>query len=145
MRKRVANLQRQVVEARRREFDLQINSRLLEAEAKRRGVTKTKLLEAEVVAKTPEPTEAEAQEFFDENTGRACGLEFQAVKAKIVEYLRAERQQRPRREALRTRCAPPAQVKKNVEAATPPATEADRARVFATVNGQEHHLGRHRR
>src|SRR5215218_5978682 len=38
VRKRVADLQQQVVEARRRELDLQINTVLLEAEAKRRGV-----------------------------------------------------------------------------------------------------------
>ena len=48
---RVRSLQKQVVEARKRELDLQINSKLLAAEAKKRGITTEKLLEQEVVAK----------------------------------------------------------------------------------------------
>src|ERR1044072_7988974 len=91
VRKRVSDLQRQVVEARRRELDLQINTALLEAEAKKRGVSATKLLEAEVVSKTQEPTEADAQKFYDENKAR-IQAEFKDVKADIVEYLRQQRQ-----------------------------------------------------
>ena len=47
----VRNLQRQVVDARKRELDLMINSKLLGLEAKKRGVSTTKLLEKEVIAK----------------------------------------------------------------------------------------------
>ena len=47
----VRQLQHQVVEARKRELDLLINSRLLSVEAKKRGISTTKLLEQEVVAK----------------------------------------------------------------------------------------------
>src|SRR5215207_2792723 len=47
----VRKLQRQVVEARNRELDLLINSRLLATEAKKRGIATTKLLEQEVVTK----------------------------------------------------------------------------------------------
>src|ERR1043165_8380258 len=52
----VRNLQRQVTEARKRELDLLINSKLLAAEAEKRGLTTTKLLEQEVVAKVQAPT-----------------------------------------------------------------------------------------
>ncbi|MBD0324893.1 MAG: hypothetical protein ICV68_00595, partial [Pyrinomonadaceae bacterium] len=48
---RVSALQRQVVEARKREVDLQINSKLLEAEAKKRKVSTIKLLEEEVIGR----------------------------------------------------------------------------------------------
>ena len=46
----VEKLQRQIIDARKRELDLLINSRLLSLEAKRRGMTTTKLIEQEVVA-----------------------------------------------------------------------------------------------
>ncbi len=134
VRKRVADLQRQVVEARRRELDLQINSLLLETEAKRRGVSAAKLLEAEVVAKTQEPTEAAAQKFYDENKAR-IPEEFGKVKADIITYLR-EMKQRELAAKLSDTLRAAAQIKKNVAEVTPPATDAERARVLATVNGR---------
>ncbi|HEX8281825.1 MAG TPA: thioredoxin domain-containing protein [Pyrinomonadaceae bacterium] len=134
VRKRVADLQRQVVEARRRELDLQINSALLEAEAKKRGVSAAKLLEAEVIARAPEPTEADAQKFYDENKAR-IGREFKDVKDDLVSYLR---DQRRREQAVKfsDSLRAGAQVKRLAAEATPPATDADRARVLATVNGK---------
>jgi protein-disulfide isomerase len=134
VRKRVADLQSQVVEARRRELDLQINTVLLEAEAKRRGVSAAKLLEDEIVAKAQEPTEADAQKFYDENKARIPG-EFKDVKADIVTYLREQRQ-RDMAAKLSDTLRASAQLKRLAAEATPPATEADRARVFATVNGR---------
>jgi hypothetical protein len=132
--RRIEELRRQVVEARRGELDRQINSRLLEAEAKKRGVPTTKLLESEVFQKTQAPTEAEARAFYDANKGQMAGAAFDAMKGDIIEYMRSQRQnEQAQRLADSLRAA--GQVKKAVEAATPPATEADRARVFATVNG----------
>ena len=88
---RVVQLQQQVIEARKRELDLQINSTLLNAEAKRQGINAQQLLQNEVVAKTKEPTDAEAQSFYNENKARIKG-EFAALKEDIKEYLRNERQ-----------------------------------------------------
>jgi protein-disulfide isomerase len=134
--RRVEELRGQVTDARKRELDLQINSILLEAEAKKRGVTTTKLLEMEVMSKTPEPTDADARAFYDANKDRVAGSSFESVKADIVNYLRTQRQSdQAQRLADALRAA--AQVKKNVTEATPPATEADRARVFATVSGRD--------
>jgi protein-disulfide isomerase len=134
--RRVEELRRQVTDARRRELDLQINSILLEAEAKKRGVTTTKLLETEVISKTPEPTDADARAFYDANKDRVAGSSFESVKADIVNYLRTQRQsEQAQRLADALRAA--AQVKRNVTEATPPATDAERARVFATVNGRD--------
>jgi protein-disulfide isomerase len=140
-RERVAELQRQVIDARRAELDLQINSLLLEAEAKRRGVTTTKLLEDEVIAKAPEATEAEALAFFNQNKARieaqAGGpVEFKLVRENIAALLRAERRQQLAAK-LSERLRAAAVVKVLVKEATPPANEAERARVFATVNGRE--------
>ncbi|HEX8294559.1 MAG TPA: DsbA family protein [Pyrinomonadaceae bacterium] len=140
VQQRVAQLQQEVVAARKRELDLQINSILLEAEAKKRNTTTTKLLEAEVMAKTVEPTAAEAEAYFNQNktaieqqTGRP--VSFAEIKNEVVAYMRQMRQEeRAGQFAQSLRAA--AQVKKTVEAATPPATPADRARVLATVNGR---------
>jgi protein-disulfide isomerase len=131
---KIQELQRSVLEARKRELNLQINSLLLEAEAKRRSVTTGKLLEAEIVNKASEPTETEARAFYDQNRAK-INVEWNVeMKDQIVGYLREQRQQELAKKFADTLRAG-AQVKMNVAEATPPATAADRARVFATVNG----------
>lgn len=137
---RIAALQRQVIDARRAELDLQVNSLLLEAEAKRRGVTVTKVLEEEVIAKVPEPTEAEALAFFEQNKGNieqqsGGSVEFKSIREEIVAHLRAERRQQLAAK-LSERLRAAADVKLLVKEATPPASAADHARVFATVSGR---------
>src|ERR1041385_8901313 len=47
----VNQLQQQIIDARKHELDLMINSKLLALEAKKRSVTTTALLDQEVVAK----------------------------------------------------------------------------------------------
>ena len=137
----VTQLQQEVVEARKRELDLQINSILLAAEAKKRNTTTAKLIEAEVLTKTVEPTAAEAEAYFNQNkagieqqAGRA--VTFAEVKDNVIAYMREQRQEERAGQYASTLRAG-GQVKKAVEAATPPATPADRARVFATVNGKD--------
>jgi hypothetical protein len=129
----VRNLQRQVVEARKRELDLIINSRLLAAEATKRGVTTAKLLELEVVTKIKPPTTAEAQVFFDQNKTR-IQRDFASVKEDILQYLTEERQRvEAKKFADGLRAANDTVVK--VTDAAPARTEAERAQVLATING----------
>ena len=134
-RARVSELQQQVVSARARELNLQIDSMLLEAEAERRGVSATKVIEDEVVARTPEPTEAEAQAFYRQNSARIQG-EFKDAKEEVISYLRYQRQQQLAA-GLAQRLRAAASVKILDDKVTPPATAAERARVFATVNGRD--------
>jgi protein-disulfide isomerase len=132
----IAELRKTVVEARARELDLQINSKLLDAEAKKRGKTTTKLLEEEIVSKVTDPTEAEAQKFFNENKARMGNNSYDAVKADIISFLRDQRQREVAKQfADRLRVA--SAVKVNSPSATPPANAAERARVFAVVNGEQ--------
>ena len=131
----VDQLQRQVIDARKRELDLAINSKLLSLEAKKRGISTVKLLEQEVVAKVKRPTQVEAQAFYDENKARIKG-EFKDVAEDIVLYLFEQRQQDEAKkfaDSLRTAN----DVKINVTEATPPANAAERARVFATIKGEK--------
>jgi hypothetical protein len=135
---RIEGLKRQITEARALELDLQINSILLDAEAKKRGVTTQKILEDEVIAKVKEPTDADARKFFNEQSTQANDKspQFEQVKEQIMGHLLLQRRQALAKQfAERLRAA--ADVKVMVQVATPPATPADRARVFAIVNGKQ--------
>src|SRR6185503_9829155 len=91
-RARVEQLQRQVIEARERELDLQIDSMLLESEAKKRGVSPSQVIKDEVIAKVQAPTEADAQAFYEKNKS-TIKSEFKDEKNNIIEFLRYRRQQ----------------------------------------------------
>jgi protein-disulfide isomerase len=134
-RARVEQLQRQVIEAREKELDLQIDSLLLESEAKKRGVSPSQVIKDEVIAKVQTPTETDAQAFYDKNKS-TIKAEFKDEKNNIVEYLRYQRQQElAQKFAERLRAA--AQVKVLAKPAAPSAGNADRARVLAIVNDKQ--------
>src|ERR1044071_8365928 len=128
------NLQRQVVDARKRKLDLMINSKLLDLEAKKRGVSTTKLLEKEVIAKVIAPTPAEVRAFYDQNKTRING-EFDSVKDDILGYLTEERQRdEAKKLADGLRVASNTTVK--VSQTTPPRNDSEATQVLATVNGE---------
>ncbi|MDX6696241.1 MAG: hypothetical protein QOF02_3844 [Blastocatellia bacterium] len=130
---RVSELQQQVVVARKRELDIQINSRLLKAEAGKRSLSQGQLIEAEIIARVKEPTEADALAFYEKNKGRIQG-EFKMVVPGIINYLRAQRQgEEAQKFAERLRAT--YQVKVLAETFGPSFTAAERARVLAEVNG----------
>lgn len=138
-RARVEELQRKVVEARARELDLEIDTMLLEAEAKKRGVTPSQVIKDEVIAKVQAPTEADAQSFYEKNKA-TIQAEFKDEKNNIIEFLRYRRQQELAQklsEQLRTA----AQVKIVAKPTAPPANDADRARVLAVVNDKQITMG----
>ena len=91
-RSRVEQLQREGIDARARELDLQIDSLLLESEAKKRGVSQSQVIKDEVIAKVQTPTEADALAFYEKNKA-SFKTEFKDEKNNIIEYLRYERQQ----------------------------------------------------
>ncbi|HKG12685.1 MAG TPA: thioredoxin domain-containing protein, partial [Pyrinomonadaceae bacterium] len=131
----------EVVDARKQILDVKINSVLLEAEAKKRGVSNAKLFEDEVTLKTVQPTVADAQAYFTQNrqqieqqAGRT--VDFSEIKDQIAAYILRQRQdERSKQFANSLRAA--AGVKVPTAEVKPPATEADRARVLVTVNGRQ--------
>jgi protein-disulfide isomerase len=140
VRQQIAELQQQVADARKYALDGQINAILLEAEAKKRGMTNQKLYEAEVVSKTVEPTQADAQNFYNQNKAQieqqaGQPVAFEQVRDNIIAYLRQQRQDELSKKFADSLRAT-GDVKVLVKEATPPATPADRARVFATVGGR---------
>jgi protein-disulfide isomerase len=124
----------QVIEVRRLELDLQINSRLLDAEAKKRGKTSAQLVQEEIISKVKDPTDAEVKAFFDKNKEQMDSA-FDDAKPLITNYLRNQRQAEMAK-ALADRLRAAADLKLMVKEATPPVTPSDRDRVFATLNGQ---------
>ncbi len=135
---RVATLKQQVIEARKLELDLQINSMLLEAEAKKRGVSKQKILEDEVISKVKEPTDADARAFFKEQNENASdkSIEFEQVKDRIMQHLLVQRRQELAKQ-FADRLRSTADMKVFVELATPPEKPVDRQRLFAVVNSRQ--------
>jgi protein-disulfide isomerase len=133
-RESVSELQRQVIEARKNELDMTINSRLLAMEAKKRGLSTTKLLEQEVVAKVKSPTPAEAQAFYDQNKAR-IKEEFKDVAEEIIAYLLDQRQ-RLEAKKFADELRQASETKVLITEITPPTNQAERARILATVKGE---------
>jgi protein-disulfide isomerase len=134
-RERVQQLQQQVIVARERELDLQIDSLLLDSEAKKRGVTASQIIKDEVVAKVQTPTDVEARAFYDQNKARIQG-EFNDQKTNIIEYLRYQHEQEQAKK-LSERLRAAANVKILGKPTAPPSSDADGARVLATVNDKQ--------
>ena len=132
-RTQVSLAQETVITARAQELSRQINQMLFVAEAKKRGLPKETLFVLEVRARVPEPTEAEARAFYEQNKNR-IRRSFGDVKKDILDQMRTERQNVRAFQYLNSLRAG-AQIKVSDTQVTPPADEADLARVFATVNG----------
>lgn len=132
-RTQVSLAQETVITARAQELSRQINQMLFAAEAKRRGLPKETLLVLEVKARVPEPTEAEARAFYEQNK-KGIRRSFGDVKKDILDQMRTDRQNVRVVQYLNSLRAG-AQIKLSETQVTPPESEADLARVFATVNG----------
>jgi len=132
-RTQVNLLQETVITARSQALNQLISKMLLETEAKRRGLTPAKLLDLEVKSKIGKPTEKEARVYYEENKTRGAP-DFKSVKNQIITQLMQERETQLVREfsnALRIG----AQVQVFDEPVTPPTSEEDLSRIFATLNG----------
>lgn len=132
---RIKQLQQEVIDARKQEVELQINSLLLSAEAKKLNTTPAKLLETEVLAKTTAPSDAEAQVFYEQNKAR-INKDFADVKSDIIAFLREQRQSEVAK-AFAQRLRAAASVKVSSQPVTAPANKQDLTREFATVNGKQ--------
>ncbi|HEY6333411.1 MAG TPA: hypothetical protein VI756_29070, partial [Blastocatellia bacterium] len=81
----VSQLQSQVPEARQKELQFEIDGKILELEAAKRGVPVSKLVDTEVTSKVVKPTEAEAQDFYNKNKDRVQG-DFKDLKQDLILY-----------------------------------------------------------
>jgi len=132
-RTQVSVAQENVITERAQQLNRLINQMLFLAEAKRRGLPKETLLVLEVRARVPEPTEAEARAFYEQNKNR-IRRSFGDVKKEILDQMRTDRQNVRAYQYLNSLRAS-AKITLSDTQVTPPANEADLSRVFATVNG----------
>lgn len=131
---RIQELRKQVREARQQELDLQINTLLLEAEAKKRGISPGKLIDQEILRKAAQPTDAEALAFYNANKERING-DFTQNKNIIISYL-AEQHEHERAGNFAGQLRTGAQISVLVKDVKPPANAQERAQVLALVNSQ---------
>src|SRR5262249_27154687 len=134
IKKQVDDLQKQVIQARKHELDLEINTRLLEAEAKKRGITSSVLLEREVVSKVKRATEEEALAFYQQNK-QAIQQDFKDAKESIIYYLTNQRHQ-SEADKLADSFRATYAVKVLVDQPTPQANPEAGTKELAIVNGE---------
>ncbi len=93
---RLVELDNERYEAMKQGLDELIAEELFTQEAKTRGVTPEALMEQEVVAKIPEPSDADVQKVYDENKERLQGQTLEQIKPRIVAYLKGQQEQQRR-------------------------------------------------
>ncbi len=132
---KISVLQNEVIKAREDRLNLLINSYLLEAEAKRRGQTPQQFVQTDVIDKVAQPTDAEAELFYNQRKEQLSD-DYKKVKPQIIAYLRSEREQVEAQKLAATLRAV-ANVKILIPNVTPPTTDDDLNRVFATAGGRQ--------
>lgn len=118
-------------EARQRALDARVQSMLVAAEARKRGLTTDDYLNLEVNAKIPPPTDAEVRAVYDANRAQ-LGSDLEAVRPNIVNYLRAERAEQARGELV-NRLKMTNTLMKNADVNAPNLAPGT---VLASVNGE---------
>lgn len=86
----IGGLEKEVLLMRSAALEDQINTYLLEAEAKKRNVTLQQLLDTEVNSRVTPPTEAEVRAFFDANRAQIQTDDYNSVRQQISDYIRQQ-------------------------------------------------------
>jgi protein-disulfide isomerase len=89
VREEVESLEERIAETRRRVLELQINTELLEIEAKKRKVTPQQLYNVEVSKRVPNPTEAEIKKFIDDNRDQREETDQASLRPQAISLWRA--------------------------------------------------------
>lgn len=90
LRQELDRLEDKIADARRGVLDLQINTLLLEVEAKKRGIDTHRLYELEVSNRIPTFTPAQIKKFIDENRSQFEGVDPSVVNQQVAVYLHDE-------------------------------------------------------
>lgn len=90
VRQELEQLDAKIAQARRNVLELQINTLLLEVEAKKRGIDTHRLYELEVSKRVPAATPAQIKKFLDENKDQFEGVDPTIANKQIAAYLHDE-------------------------------------------------------
>ncbi len=94
LREQLDSLEDKIREARQKVLELQINTTLLEVEAKKRHTTSQQLYDLEVTEKIVEPTAAEIKKFLQENRDQFEGMDDAEASRQVAVFLHGERETR---------------------------------------------------
>lgn len=90
VRQELERLDDKIAEARRNVLDLQINTTLLEVEAKKRRIDTHRLYELEVSSRVPTATPAQIKKFLEENLQEFEGMDAATANRQAAAYLHDE-------------------------------------------------------
>ena len=93
-RKEYESLNDKIAEARSAMLDLQINTMLLDVEAKKRRIDTRRLYELEVISRVPKITPAEIKKFIDDNRQQIEGLDPANANQQVEAFLREQAEQK---------------------------------------------------
>jgi protein-disulfide isomerase len=90
LRQQLETVEQKIAEARKDVLDLQINTTLLEIEAKRRRIDTHRLYESEVSRRVSMPTPAQVKKVIDDNKAQFEGMDPATANQQVVAYLHDE-------------------------------------------------------
>ncbi|HVE87842.1 MAG TPA: thioredoxin domain-containing protein [Myxococcales bacterium] len=96
----LAQIDEQKHNARKQGLENLINERLLQAEAKKRGVTEDALIKAEVEDKVSAPSEDDIKKFYEANQARMGGMTYEQMHDRLAQYLSQNPKQQKFREYI---------------------------------------------
>ena len=94
LREEFERLDDKIAQARNAVLDQQVNTKLLEVEAKKRRIDTRRLYELEVTNRLPKITEAEIKKFIDENRQQIEGLDPAVANQQVAAFLREDAEQK---------------------------------------------------
>ncbi len=89
----MARIDSQIYTAKRQAVDALITDRLLEQEAKKRGISREQLLQQEVNAKVVAPSDAEVEQLYNASKARVGNKTLEELKPQIVQQLQGSKLQ----------------------------------------------------
>ncbi len=90
LRQELEQLENKIAAARKSVLELQINTMLLQLEAKRRGIDSHRLYELEVSSRVPAATPAQIKKFIDDNRSQFEGVDPSVANQQVAAYLHDE-------------------------------------------------------
>ena len=132
LRQELETLEDKIADARRQVLEVLINTLLLQAEAKKRGIDTHRLYQLEVTGRAAAPTAAEIKKFVGENSHEFAGVDPATANQQAAAYLREEAESNLADELVkRLRKTHPVVIVADINSAT-----INPSTVVATIAGQ---------
>ena len=93
LRDYLADPAKAIREARQRAVDARISSLLVAAEAKKRGKDSSDIIQSEIDARVPAPTEAEVKAAYDANRDQLGSADLESVRPELVSFIREQKRE----------------------------------------------------